>query len=107
MKFDAQCLGDYNHKPSKTGKHEFVSVPNAQFVEIEGLQVSFQAENVYINGQEISNDAFQQLINIYAGRQRKAKKLSKRVQEIKNQEPTKCIYKSMDQADRELERGLI
>lgn len=102
MKFKKRSFGDYDKQVYKTGKHEFISVPNAQYIEIEGLQVSFQAENVYINGQEISNDAFQKLINIYTGRQKTAKKLSKRVQEIKNQEPLKNIYDACNQAKREI-----
>jgi hypothetical protein len=102
MKFETQSYGDYNKRPYEVGKHEFIAVPSAQFLEVNGNKISFQAENVYINGMEISNNTFQQLMNIYAGRQKKSKKLTKRVNEIKANNPTKCVYDTCNQAEREI-----
>jgi len=102
MKMERQVLGDYYHGGYKTGKHHFATVPSVQYIEIDNLKVSFQADSVFINGIEIDNDNFQLLMNIYAGRQQKAKKLTKRVNEIKKAEPKKCIYDAMKLARRQL-----
>lgn len=103
MKFKTQSFGDYNKRTYKTGKHEFISVPDFQSVAInEDVQVNFSAEDIYINGLQMSNDDFQKLINIYVGRQQKAKKLTKRVNEIKEDDYKKCVYDACSQAKREL-----
>lgn len=103
MKFISKSFGDYNKSTYKTGKHEFITVPSFQSVEVnENIQVNFSAEDVYINGIQLSNDDFQKLINIYSGRQKKAKKLTKRVNEIKKADYKKCVYDACDQAAREL-----
>ncbi|HBY20340.1 MAG TPA: hypothetical protein DEG71_04925 [Clostridiales bacterium] len=102
MKFEKQILGDYNKNVYKTGKHEFVTVPSQQYIEINGLKITFSADCIFIDGVEISNNNFQKLMNIYVGRRQKSKKLTKRVNEIKLEHPKKCVYDTIKLAHRQL-----
>jgi len=107
MKAKTKVYGDYEKSIYCTGKHEFFSVPYTQYLNLynsghNDINVSFQAEDIFINGIRINNDTFQKIINVYAGRQQKAKRLTRRVNEIKSSEPLKNIYDACKQAHREL-----
>jgi hypothetical protein len=87
----------------QTGKHEFVTVPSAKTIEVnDDINVSFQADSVYFNGLEMSNDDFQMLMNVYVKRQQQSKKLTKRVNEIRENDTKKDIYSACDLAHKEL-----
>jgi len=106
MKAQTKILGDYDKQTSNIGKHEFYTVPSSQVIIFdngsEDVKFNFEAEAVYINDVRIDNDMFQKMINIYSGRQQKSKQLTKRVNEIKENQPKKNIYDACSQAHREL-----